>query len=700
MNLFCQCWTIVNQKHLPKGNLSQSTWLDPVLVRKALRYIVGLTLTFSFTIVGATTSKGAEIPTRQPVAILRPIKPDSSLYYWKATPVGDTAQLLTLFCRSCGNTPTDSTRSVPLVDSTTSGNDLPLVAVLRDTLGDSDLHNDRLLYVWLLTYVHPKTVQYVLSAMPFLYWQCSEGSSSSGVSPLLNLTTPEHSLVAGIGRQILQSGLLDPSATPIRATSRAYRGNESDYQRLRLEQAATYLRRAPVSGSDDGLSQTELDTVLARLELRKRFLGGLVTGKNVAQVGAEVGFTQERIRSRNWEVLRQCAERTGLVFEPLKLAGSSVNYGILWFPSGAAPPSGVSLKSTWKLLNIRNPWTDHHLRNWHGPVYTRAFDENGSLPPTGSKGTDQARLIPLAVYSLEYPTAPLLLVDFRNGLSIRRHEMTQRAINDVTAGVIGISHFSNWYYYVAADLYEFVVSRHGAATNQSARLDCYSQFRAALAIDRELDPKLRAQIQRRVGSLAFNPLEGSPTKALQLARTHYQALLTEAQDGKLSTRIDNERRSELAEFGASSRTRFTRIILHDATFGAYTSRVKKADENLASVDRERRVLYQLNFLDSLAGAGTAPEVAYASDRIQSSISDLSQLMPQVQPPAIRAHVMRTLQQLQGASQNSDLQADCATALSSLEEAQKEPVVVAASKRKRASPGVAALISTIQPESAR
>lgn len=658
--------------------------------------IVTSALAFSFAIVSAATSSGAELPPQQPVVLSEPLDPGQSLYYWKSTPVGNTAQLVTLFCRSCGNTQSD--------DVNVSGSDIPLVSVLRDTLGDSDSHNDRLLYVWLLSYVHPNAAQYILSAMPFLYWHVGEGSSDSvprTVSPLLNLTTPERPLVSGIVRQILQSSLLDPSATPVRATSRAYRGNESDYQRLRLEEAASYLRRAPVSEGGDGLSQTELDTVLARLELRKRLLGGLVTGKNAAQAGAEAGYAQERIRSRNWEVLRQCAERTGLIFEPLRLAGSSARYGILWFPSGAAPPSaGTSLKPLWRLLNVRNPWTDHHLRNWHGPAYIRAFDGNGSLLPIGSTGIDQARLIPLGVYSLDYPTAPLLLVDFRNGLHIRRHEMTQRAINDVTAGVIGISHFSNWYYYAAADLYDFVVSRHGAATSQSARLDCYSQFRAALTLDRGLDPRLRAQIQRRINSLSFNPLEGSPNKAFQLARTHYQVLLAEAQDGKLSNRIDDERRGELAEFGESSRARFARIILHDVTLGAYTHRVKKDGENLAALDCERRVLYQLNFLGSLAGAGTAPEVAYTSDRIQASISDLSELMPGIHSPAIRARVVHTLEQLQGISQNSGLQANCATALASLRELPEEPVVLAAGERKRPSTGMAALIPTIYSESAR
>jgi len=56
--------------------------------------------------------------------------PLAAHYYWKASPASDSAQLLTLFCRACE-------------DATGSGRDIPLVAVLRDTLGDSDSVNDR-----------------------------------------------------------------------------------------------------------------------------------------------------------------------------------------------------------------------------------------------------------------------------------------------------------------------------------------------------------------------------------------------------------------------------------------------------------------------------------------------------------------------------------------------------------------------------
>ncbi len=175
-------------------------------------------------------------------------------------------------------------------------------------------------------------------------------------------------------------------------------------------------------------------------------------------------------------------------------------------------------------MNIRDPWQDDRLKHWKGPAYSRSLNEGGSLLPFGEQGAQQVQLVPLGVYSLTYPRVPLLLIDFRDKLHVRRHEMTQRSINEITAGVIGISHFTNWYYYVAADLYDFVVNRHGGAMDRAARLDSYSQFRVALALDRQLNPQLRAQMQRRVDALAINPLEAAPARELQLATARYAKL--------------------------------------------------------------------------------------------------------------------------------------------------------------------------------
>ena len=373
----------------------------------------------------------------------------SAHYYWQASPVDDSAQLLTLFCRQCE-------------DSNGSGRDTPLVAVLRDTLGDVHTTNDRIAYVWLLTYSRPTWEKRVLSAVPFFYWKIGDGSGKVGkndLKPLLNLSLPQRSVVSSSARNVLQWTLFDPLSMSVRASSRAYQNNRLDHERLHLEEAESYLQSAPISDDQTGLSQKELNTVIARLELRKSVLGDFVNEERAAEVGEAANIAEERVRARNWELLRQCADKTGLLFEPIDLAGAENQYAVLWYPvERAAPPAGSSLGQIWKLLNVKDPYAEREsvLKEAR---YQRTF--NGQT----------AQVIPLGVYSLTYPRMPLLLIDFRDGGHLKRHELTQRTINEITSGVIGVSRFTNWYYFVGADLYEFWASRRGTAVNQQQRLN-------------------------------------------------------------------------------------------------------------------------------------------------------------------------------------------------------------------------------------
>jgi hypothetical protein len=98
-------------------------------------------------------------------------------YYWLAAPAGKTAELLTLFCRVCSLEASGS-------------QDLPLVSVLRDTLGDSDPKNDRVFYVWFLTSSRPSFGQRLLSAVPFSCWRVGAGSQNVNVTPRIDLSAP------------------------------------------------------------------------------------------------------------------------------------------------------------------------------------------------------------------------------------------------------------------------------------------------------------------------------------------------------------------------------------------------------------------------------------------------------------------------------------------------------------------------------
>jgi hypothetical protein len=296
----------------------------------------------------------------------------------------------------------------------------------------------------------------------------------------------------------------------------------------------------------------------------------------------------------------------------------------------------------------------------------RAFNAAGSLLPIGQVGDGQEQLIPLGVYSLTYPKVPLLLVDFRDQLHVRRHEMTQRSLNEITAGVIGISHFTNWYYYVVADMYDFVTGRHGAAVAQAERLDAYSRLRVDLALDNQLDHRLRTSIQARLDDVSVNPLEAAPAREMRNAGIRYARLEEESgPGGQLAALLDRQRREELAEFGKSSGRLDSDLVLHVITLGLYHDRAPQAPDNLEKVAAYRRIEHELNFLDGLAAAGTRPEVSYDSARIQASVNELMSLMPEIKAASVREHAATTLARIQNISDSADLRADCSSAIASL-----------------------------------
>jgi hypothetical protein len=571
-------------------------------------------------------------------------------YYWKSSPAGDSAQLVTLFCQSCE-------------EAGNSGRDIPLVAVLRDTLGGVNSEGDRISYVWLLTYSAPTWEKRAFSAVPFFYWKIGDGSGTVGdkePKPLMNLAQPQRPVVASFAKSLVQWSVLDPVSMSVRASSRAYQNNEADHLRLHLEEAESYLQSAQAADDESGLSDRELNTVIARLELRKSILGGFVSAKRAAGFGEDANLEQERIRARNWELLRQCADKTGLYFESIDLAGAKNQYAVLWYPvERAAPPERIALGPIWKLLNLKDPY-EQGARLQNATRYERTF------------GGRTAEVVPLGVYSLTYPKMPLLVVDFRDGSHLRWHELTQRSINEITSGLIGISHFTNWYYFVGADIYDFYAARRGAATNLEERLNCYSKFRVALALDKTVDPVLLTSMRQHAGSLAVNPLETATQREMQAALQRYDLLEAAAanKNSKMASRLDKDRRAELARFEANKETQVRDDVLHIAALGLYTHRAAH-DGFAEQLEEYREVDYYLSFLDGLAAAGTEPEVAYDSSRIRYALAQLNVLLPDLKASDIRDRAARTIAKLRGLSEDTDLRAECTVALSSLSGARVE-----------------------------
>jgi hypothetical protein len=601
------------------------------------------------------------------VAAQRESAPASFRYYWVATPVGDSAQLVTLLCANCGPVTRPDRR-------------VPLVSVLRDTLGDKTRDNDRITYVWLLSLTRQSIGQRLLAGVPFFYWRVADGSTrindNRPVKPLMDLTKPEQPMSVQVTRDIVQWTVLDPLSMPVRASSRAYRTNEVARERSHLEEAIGYLQQAPTTDTGNGLSQAEVNMVIARLALRESLLGGLVGPRQAQRVGERELAEGETVRTRNWDLLRTFAEKSGLYFEALNVSGAPGDFAVLWFPTGSgdAEPLNSSHRAVWKALNLRDPWTDKRLQNWEGPVFERSVDANGTLLPAGVPGPGDLKLIPLGAYSLTYPKFPLLVIDFRDKLHVRRNEMTQRTINELTSGVIGISHFTNWYYYAAAGIYDFVASRHGRGMDAAHRVDSYAQFRSALALDGNLDPKLRTLLQQRIDSVAMNPLEGSPEHAVQVANAQYSALLNEASSGLLERRLQKTRESELANFGKTPQILASQAFLHTASFGLISPRYKSDDELIPELNRVRRVQANLNLLHNAESAGPNPEVTYDPVRLRAAVQELSRLLPGVRSGKVKADAIVVLRRLSDVTKDPELQADCAVGLMAIEEPQNSGVL--------------------------
>jgi hypothetical protein len=143
--------------------------------------------------------------------------------------------------------------------------------------------------------------------------------------------------------------------------------------------------------------------------------------------------------------------------------------------------------------------------------------------------------------------------------------------------------------------------------------------------------------------------------------------------------LDNDRRAELSSTGRTGKSRFFASALHAASLGLYTRRAPRAEGNLARLESYRRVEYDLNFLDGLVAAGTPPEVVYQPARIEAVMTELTSLLPQISSAPVRAHAQHALYRLRDLSQDAALQADCSSAMQSIERPFAGPHVAAAAE---------------------
>src|SRR5215471_15950950 len=270
--------------------------------------------------------------------------------------IGSGVELLTIFGRLDGMRTTGA-----------AAPEVPLISVVRDTLDDKDTDNDRLRYVWMLTYARPNLAKRLASAVPFLYQDVGNQRQASGnpPKPLIDLANPKRQTWNRFFWMGLQNIVLDSYGLPLKALSRTYRQNASDYrsghvmqalsildtyERLRArgrtegellafaDPAAIPAKERP--GTDDGRPQFPVFTpaftpgemleMRARLILSSKIFGGLAGPGVFSRLVADRVASAVDNSGHNWELLRQRAETEGLYFEPLAMPDGQPTHALVW----------------------------------------------------------------------------------------------------------------------------------------------------------------------------------------------------------------------------------------------------------------------------------------------------------------------------------------------------------------------------------
>lgn len=513
-------------------------------------------------------------------------------FRFERTPVAGGAELLTIF----GNL--DGLRTG---ESQTT--EVPLVSVLRDTLGDNDPENDRLRYLWMLTYTKPTVTQRIAAAIPFFYNRAGNKRSAVGSNPppVIDLAGTEREVWNKIFWAALQNILLDAYGFPLKASTRAYRRNVTDYRKAHIVRALAVLSLyESAEGSAPLFTPAEMRDIQARLMLTEKTLGGIVDDIYLQRVFQKETTLARDVRGHNWELLRQRAEAESLYFEPLEMPDGSATHALLW----VARPDLVKNRGhafEKRFLNISNPWKDDRLLNWQGYAETRYFDAEMRAVERGTPGAKEVQMIPLALYGLDHPKIPILLVDFRAPLNPKGREMSRRVLQDVTSTVLGLSRFGDLPFFLSRTVYDFVTGRRGMDINQPSRLRAYSQLKLLLSLDASLNPLLRDQIANRLERVSLNPLENDMRVEAQLARDQYAALVDYARrsDG-LPARLERDRRAEMVPLKHRGTEKALLKLANVVSFGLYTHREEATPELTARMELQRRLDYHERILREVA----------------------------------------------------------------------------------------------------
>ena len=529
----------------------------------------------------------------------------------ETTPVAGGAEIVTIFERKNG-----------------PQGDLPLVSVLRDDLGDDRPENDRLRYVWLHTYTRPSAAQRLAAIVPFLYARTSNkgGIGTKPPPAIADLNRP-----SGLGGwnsvfwEVFRRALTNDPVRFAKTTILQYRQNREDYKRTAVATTLAVLSMYEQTTGERALSQQEFHDIQARLSVRDEILGAHMQPENLGRVyDKHVQRTRDE-RAQNWELLRQTSERQGLIFEPLLMPDGTARHAILWISQeDAAKDQGR--KWNGRFLNIANPWNDKRVLSWTGYKEYRWYDSEDVEAAEGTPGATKRTLVPLAVYGLDNPKIPTILVDFRNNANPKMRELSKRVLDDVVNGFISVSIFGDLPLFLGKYTYDYVTGKRGIDIDQPSRLRSYAQLKLLLQLTDSMDSGLETEVAKRLESATLNPLQNDTAVEERLAREQYNNLISWASaDNGLPRKIAEDRREELIRVkhpGFAVRAGLS--LAHLITFGAYTHRETSTPELMAKLDLGRQLDYHERYVREVAFRTNDPEVDSNAERLRHSLAFLSQ----------------------------------------------------------------------------
>lgn len=623
------------------------THLHVPTLRIFLAYFLLFAIGFS-----AIGVKAQDLPNHS-VGQSAPMKSDSAAdnigFRVEKLMVAGGSELITIFSRQSD---LDGARLGPVAD-------IPLVSILRDTLGDGMPENDRLRYVWMLTYTEATWRQKISAFVPFFYTRTSNKNKigTDPPPPIIDLSASNKTMWAKVFWIIFRKMVFDDVGVGVKASTLQYRQNSADYRRSAIAAAMTVLSLYHEIEGEKVLSETELKDIQARLSLTDKTFGWHMQSENLGRV-FDKDLTEIRdYRGHNWELLRQYSEAQGLYFDPIEMPDGSARHAVVWVAESDIK-ANRNKKFDTRFLNIKNPWGDNRLANWTGYTEVRWYDADDREVDPETLDAHPRTLIPLALYGLDHPKVPMILVDFRDNGNPKKREMSRRILSDLTGNVLSLSKFGGLPFFFGKFIYDFATGRRGADLNQASRLRSYSQLKLLMALEASLDPEFKTSITHKIERTALNPLHNDTDVEARLARKQYENLINFAKDPEgLAKKISDDRREEMSVVKHNGKVRALFSVAHFLSLGFYTHREKDSPENLAQLNVRRQLEHHERFLREVAYSSADPEIDSQPDDIRSSLIFISQ-----NGSSAEAKTSRALAKIFAVSRDDDIQTLCLTGL--------------------------------------